>query len=186
MKIYFVRHSAVIEPYQGKYNGHIDIELSTKGKKDASELGKKLLHVKFQKVFCSDLLRAKQTLQMMQIDAPVVYTKALREKSWGRHEGKSFEQITQEGIEYRNFLQWIEALDGEDLHTYMQRVQNYFHQEILTCKAENVLVVTHAGVIKSLITLEKRIDLEEGFSIALSYSDYIVYETLKGFLLSSV
>ncbi|NPA66014.1 MAG: histidine phosphatase family protein [Epsilonproteobacteria bacterium] len=186
MKIYFVRHSEVIEPYQGKYNGHIDIELSIKGKKDAFELEKKLLHVKFQKVFCSDLLRAKQTLQMMQIDAPVVYTKALREKSWGRHEGKSFEQITQEGIVYKNFLQWIEALDGEDMHTYMQRVQDYFHQEILTCKAENVLVVTHAGVIKTLISIEEQIPLEKAFGISLGYSEYLVYDTNKGFLLPTI
>jgi len=37
VKITLVRHSEVIKEYQGKYNGHIDISLSEKGKRDAKK-----------------------------------------------------------------------------------------------------------------------------------------------------
>jgi len=175
MKIYFVRHAEVIEKYQGKYNGHIDIPLSQKGKKDAALLGKKLNKIVFDKVYCSDLLRARETLHAMQIDAPIVYTTALREKFWGESEGKSFEELQALGKKYTTFLDWIKQLGGE-------RIWRFFQEEILTQNAMNILVVTHAGVIKSFIALEKKITLEESFSYSLEYNSFVVYDTDKGFV----
>ncbi len=184
MKIYFVRHSEVIEPYQGCYNGHIDIPLSQKGKEDAKKLAQHLGSIPFEKVFCSDLRRCKETLEaFMPLKAHVVYTPRLREKSWGRHEGKRFEEIEAEGIVYESFSQWINALDGEDVSHYMNRLWEYFQDEILTQKARNILVVTHAGVIKSLIARHEGMGLDETFGIALPYSGYVVYDKKDGFML---
>ena len=182
MIVYFVRHSEVIEPYQGKYNGHIDIELSKKGKEDAKKLAKKLKDINFDMVFCSDLLRTRQTLEAFDLDLEVIYTKNLREKSWGVHEGKSFEEIQKEGITYTTFEKWIEDLDGEKLESYTKRVWDYFKNVILKQDAKNILVITHAGVIKTLISKEKNMSLDETFAISLPYSGYIIYDTQKGFM----
>ncbi len=184
MKLYFVRHSEVIEEYQGKYNGHIDIPLSAKGKEDAKELAKKLSHIRFDKAFCSDLLRARQTIEAFELNCEIIYTSSLREKSWGRHEGKSFDEITAEGIVYENFEQWIAALGGETLEVYRRKLHTYFNDVLLAQKGENILVVTHAGVVKMLVSLLEGLTLEETFSIPLPYSGYLCYESSKkGFLL---
>ena len=184
MRLYFVRHSEVIEAYQGRYNGHIDIPLSSKGREDAKKLAKKLSHIKFDRAFCSDLLRARETIAAFELDCEVVYTDRLREKSWGRHEGMSFEEITKEGIEYKGFEQWIAALDGERLESYAARLQAYFKEVLLGQNGENVLVVTHAGVIKMLISLSEGISLDETFAISLPYGGFIVYDTKQnGFVL---
>lgn len=186
MRIYFVRHAEVIEEYQGRYNGHIDIPLSDKGKADAKELAKKLSYIRFDKAFCSDLLRARQTIEAFDLDCEVVYTDRLREKSWGRHEGMSFDEITKEGLEYRNFEQWIEDLDGEPLQEYAARIWEYFETVLLKEKGENILVVTHAGVIKMLVSLNEKMSLEETFGISLSYGGYLVYEVKeRRFILDS-
>lgn len=176
MQIYFVRHSEVIEEYQGCYNGHIDIPLSKKGRNDAKRLAQELSHITFDKAFCSDLLRARETLEAFELECEIVYTDRLREKSWGRHEGKSFEEITKEGLKYRNFTQWITNLDGESLESYAKRVWEYFHEILLQQEGENILVVTHAGVIKMLISLVENLSLDETFSISLPYSGYICYD----------
>ena len=176
MKITLVRHSEVIKEYQGKYNGHIDISLSLKGVNDAKALATTLKHINFDKVYCSDLVRAKETFNELNIQLEPIYTSRLREKSWGRHEGKSFEEIQAQGIEYKNFQQWISALDGENMQEYIQRVREYFYDTVFKEDAQNILIVTHAGLIKTLLSLTKNISLEEAFAINLPYSSYITLD----------
>jgi len=176
VKITLLRHCEVVEEYRGKYNGHIDIALSEKGKKDAQNLAKEFQNQHFDLIYCSDLLRAKETLQALQLQLPTIYTDTLREKSWGRHEGKSFEEINEEGIEYKDFHQWINALDGEDIESYKRRVENYFSQTICKSDAQNILLVTHSGFIKTLLSITKNISLEEAFTIPLSYGSSIVLD----------
>lgn len=173
-----MRHSEVIHKYQGKYNGHIDIALSDKGKNDAKELAKKLQNIKFDKIYCSDLLRAKQTLTAFNLSLEPICIDKLREKSWGKHEGKSFEEIEAEGLKYENFKQWISVLDGEDIEEYRARIKEYFYETIFKQKVQNILVVTHSGVIKTLLSITKNISLEEAFAIDLPYSSYITLDTI--------
>ena len=180
MKLYLVRHSEVVEKYLGRYNGHIDIPLSEKGRTDAKRLGKKLSHIRFERAFCSDLLRARQTIEAFDLSCDIVYSDRLREKSWGRHEGKNFEEIVEEGVVYRNFEQWIDDLDGEPFERYSTRLQEYFEKVLLKQEARNVLVVTHAGVIKTLLALYGNVSVEKAFCISIPYGECIVYETKRG------
>ena len=176
MTLTLVRHGEVIEPYQGKYNGHIDIGLSKNGTKQAKKVAKQLSSIKFDKIYCSDLRRAKETLSTFKYAQEVIYTPRLREKSWGRHEGKSFEEIEADGLKYENFLQWVNALDGENMQEYIESIDNYFKETIFKQNAQNILIVTHAGVIKTLLHLTRNISLEEAFSTPLPYSSYIKLE----------
>ncbi|SFV74549.1 Alpha-ribazole-5'-phosphate phosphatase [hydrothermal vent metagenome] len=177
MKITLIRHTQVIEKYQNKYNGHIDIPLSKEGILQAKEIAFQLQNEHFDKVYCSDLLRTRQTLEPFQNITDITFTKELREKSWGKHEGKSFEEITQEGIEYHNFLQWINALDGEDIKSFQKRIQNYFFHTIFQQKGKkNILVITHSGVIKTLLGIINNLSLEEAFSLQLDYGGITVID----------
>ena len=173
MTLYLVRHSEVITPYQNCYNGHNNIPLSQKGMQDAATLKEKLKDVEFGAIFCSDLLRTRQTLKQLSPRAKVTLSTKLREKSWGKHEGMSFEQIEASGIKYENFIQWVNALDGETIDAFESRVMEYFHQTIFKTHAENVLVVTHSGVIKIVLKNIKKLSLDEAFSISLPYSEIV-------------
>lgn len=96
MKITLVRHCEVDEKYLGCYNGHIDISLSDKGYIQAKDLAQKLKDENFDAVYCSDLLRAKESLKYFKNLNNAVYTDQLREKSWGEDEGKTYDQICKE------------------------------------------------------------------------------------------
>lgn len=177
MKITFVRHTEVEEKYIGKYNGHIDITLSNNGKKQAKELANRFKDEKFDKVYCSDLLRAKETLEAFNLNVEPIYTKKLREKSWGSDEGKSYDEICKEkNIEYKNFEQWISALDGESIIDYQKRVKSYFVDVLKKDNAKNILVVTHSGFIKILISIIDGCILEDAFNVNLGYGGVMVYE----------
>ncbi len=179
MLITLVRHAEVDEAYHQRYNGHIDIPLSKKGEQEAQQLAKHLKKEHFDAVFCSDLKRCKQTLDAFTLkDLSPVYTQALREKSWGRHEGKSFDEIIKmESFRYENFEQWINALDGEEYCLYIKRVESFFKEFLPSSSAGNILVMTHAGVIRVLIHLLSKITLEEAFSKPFAYANYITLDT---------
>ena len=177
MNLTLVRHGEVIKEYQGKYNGHLDIALSDKGKEQAKELAKTLQISQFDMFYCSSLLRARETIAAF--DAKPIFSDRLREKSWGRHEGKGFSEIEAEGIKYKNFEQWINALDGEDMHKYIADLREYFYETILKQDAQNILIVTHAGVIKTLLHITQNISLEEAFAKELPYASFITLDTTK-------
>ncbi|MBA3026127.1 MAG: histidine phosphatase family protein [Sulfurimonas sp.] len=178
MKITLLRHAQVQDDFLGKYNGHNEIGLSKKGDEQALALADKYLNAGFDTVFCSDLLRAKETLAPFELQCKPIFSSALREKSWGRHEGKSFEQINAEGIEYLNFDYWVDALDGERVEDFRRRVENYFFKTIFKQDAQNILVVTHSGVIKMLLSLVQNITLEEAFATELPYASCVILDKI--------
>jgi len=180
MLITLVRHAEVDEAYHKRYNGHIDISLSLMGKVESQALAKHFKDHSFNAVFCSDLKRCKETLEPFNLgELRPVYTQALREKSWGKHEGKSFDEIVaMEDFIYEDFEQWINALDGEDYSAYITRIESFFKEFLPASSSGNILVMTHAGVIRVLIHLLNNITLEEAFSKPFAYANYITLDTL--------
>lgn len=181
MKMTLVRHGEVEHAYLKCYNGHNNIALSKQGVKEATAVAERLQEYTYDALFYSDLKRTTQTAQLINHTLNITNTfatKALREKSWGRHEGLSFNEIIdQEPFHYENFSQWIHALDGENYEDYIQRIHAYFTQEIILTPYNNVLVVTHAGVIRVLMHLLQNISLEEAFSIHFPYHASITLDT---------
>ena len=176
MKITLVRHGEVDEDFIGCYNRHNNIGLSNKGQIQAKALSKKINSSEFDAVFCSDLFRAKETIKYLHVK-DIIYTNRLREKSWGKHEGLSFDEIIALGeIEYIDFLQWINALDGEPYEEYVKRVHIFFLEFLPSLKKKNILLVTHAGVIRVLMSIVKKISLEEAFCINIPNSSLTVLE----------
>jgi broad specificity phosphatase PhoE len=177
VKITLVRHGEVDEKYHGCYNGHNDIGVSKNGELQAQELAKKLDALKFDAVWCSDLRRAKETLKHSLHVKEAIFTDRLREKSWGKHEGLKFDEIiAHKEIEYREFLQWINALDGEPYKDYVRRIEEFFLEFLPSLQKENILVVTHAGVIRVLISIIKNIPLEEAFGIKVEHVSLTLLE----------
>lgn len=191
MMITLVRHGEVETAYRHCYNGHNDIRLSPKGREQAKTLARRLEDHPFDAVYCSDLKRCRETLSPIIQNSKltkgntlgckiqnVYYTPKLREKSWGRHEGMSFDAIAeQEGLEYEDFLQWVRALDGEPYDDYIDRIDTFFTRDLPQTPYNNVLVVTHAGVIRVLMHLLQGISLEAAFSVDFPYSAYTALNT---------
>jgi alpha-ribazole phosphatase/probable phosphoglycerate mutase len=178
MKITLVRHGEVDGAYHKCYNGHIDIPLSKQGEEEAKALALHFKDRSFDAIFCSDLKRCRQTLEAFELQVRPVYTSALREKSWGRHEGKSFDEIiSNEDFVYENFEQWINALDGEEYAEYIKRIENFFKGFLLANPYKEVLVMTHAGVIRVLMHVLQDISLEEAFSKSFAYANHICLDT---------
>ena len=175
MKLTLIRHCEVEEKYLGCYNGHIDISLSDKGYIQAKELAEKLKDENYDAVYCSDLLRAKESLKYFKNLNNTVYTDQLREKSWGDDEGKTYDQICKEkSITYESFEQLVNELGGESTKDFTSRVDQFFFKYLKNQRYKNVAIMTHSGVIKTFYSLYNCTSLEEAFSQKV---DYAFYET---------
>jgi broad specificity phosphatase PhoE len=169
MNLYLVRHAILCKENQNRYNGHNDISLCDEGREMAKRLAAELDEMEFDAVFCSDLTRAKETLAPSKHAKNAIYTPALREKSWGKHEGMSFDEIVASGLEYGDFRSWIDSLDGESVLELRERVTRFL--EALT--HNNILVVTHAGVIATLLSIVNNITIQEAFSEKIEHCKII-------------
>ena len=174
MLVTLLRHAEIPSQYQGTYIGHLDVSLSSVGTTSAKKLATLLENQDFDTVFCSDLKRAKESLAFSKYASNALYTPLLREKSWGRHEGLSFNAIiTLENTTYTDFRTWLDILDGENYTHFINRVKMFFLHFLVQSNSKNILVLTHAGVIRVLIMLVENISLEEAFSINIPYANSI-------------
>ena len=118
----------------------------------------------FSAVYCSDMLRARKTVEIALKDTPhqhipILETELLREKFMSHWEGKSFEEIREIEEDFHHtwnskdeFLSF-KCDPKAECHTevyarLMNFVQNQvFHKNV----GETVLFSTHAGVIGTIL-----------------------------------
>jgi len=187
MLITLIRHAEVQKNYQGRYIGHTDVELSSDGLKDASKFSNYFIqnnqYTNFDAIYCSDLTRCKQTLapfmEILNTDISPCYTDIIREKSWGRHEALDYNEICQqENTSYQNFEQWLTILDGENNLSFIQRIKDFI-EKLIKSEHNNVLIMTHGGVIHTFIYLLTKLTYEQSFYIKIPYASFVVLNLNK-------
>ena len=92
MKIYLIRHGETQYNVDGRLQGWTNSVLTEKGRDDAREFGKSIKDEKFDAIFSSDLIRAKDTADIIigenNYKAPHYIKEGLREWNFGSLEGE--------------------------------------------------------------------------------------------------
>lgn len=156
VRMILVRHGETEYNRKGIIMGWKPIPLSQKGKEQAHQLGCWLqkYHPHVRHVFCSDLLRAQQTAEIiiscLSKTIPVTLLESLRERKWGDFEGKPLREVRPEG----RSIHAIDPPNGETNEVFHERCLNALHF-IETAQKWNdedeVLVVAHGGTIRHLL-----------------------------------
>lgn len=155
--IYLARHGETEWNEKKLIQGHTDIPLNTKGKKQAMILGEKLKNIKFDAVFSSDLIRAKRTAEIIILEKKlaVQMTKTLRERYFGKFEGQSFG-----GEKNKNIRELINKLQStpqsvkneiENDEAIIGRLFTFLREIAVAYQGKTVLMVTHGGPIRTLL-----------------------------------
>lgn len=140
--IYIVRHGQTDWNLEGRYQGHKDIELNSKGILQAEKIKVKLKDKNFSKVFSSPLKRAYQTAQIISHD-DIIIDDRLIERCNGELEGKLKTEITKE-IDFND--PFNNEMGIESIINFRKRIKDFLDYITTNYKGQNVLVVTHAGV----------------------------------------
>lgn len=174
-KIFLLRHGE-IEPYERKtFIGQSDIPLSQVGIDQA-----KAWHGYFQnkvpdKIFCSDLKRCVLTAKIIAglFTERICVKKDLREISLGQWEKVAVEDIQnnfpdQWELRGKN-LKGFRPPEGESFSDLSKRVLPTFYA-LCEHSPGDILIVTHAGVIRVILTDILKIDLNDIFRIPQEYA----------------
>jgi broad specificity phosphatase PhoE len=155
-KLLLIRHARPEGAPTGGFLGQTDLPISSAGMDQARELSRLVRAAKPQACYCSPLLRARQTADILLkgLSLPVQIHDDLREIDFGHWECKTFEQVAAENA--REIEQWA-AFDhrftfpgGESLGGFLARVRR-MAKRFCEDPADVVLGVTHGGMIRSMI-----------------------------------
>jgi alpha-ribazole phosphatase len=156
-EILFIRHAET--DMAGTFCGHSDPELNARGRVQLAELVNKLRMEDIGVVYSSDLRRAHSTgmavAEALNIDCHIHC--ALREINFGQWEGLTWIEIEQRDKAYAH--RWVTeypdlpAPDGENFRDFEQRVLDEvkFISRETESKGRNIAVITHAGVLRTVL-----------------------------------
>lgn len=153
MRIFFIRHGKDDGNYRG---GWSDMPLVDEGKvqvkKLAEFLEEKKDEYKIEKIISSDLLRTKQTTEIIneKLKVPVEYTDRLREMNNGKIAGMLNTDVEKlyPGL-YYNTLRIDERYPGGEspIEFYNRIIRDFENIVDENKECKNIMIVTHSGVI---------------------------------------
>lgn len=157
MRLWLVRHGETEANVAGLYSGHAPTPLTERGIAQAQTLGTLLRNVPVDNVLCSELERARHTTQLILGDreVPVRNMPELNEMFFGDWEMRHHRDLAREDAE--NYAVWCNdwqnatPTNGEGFQAFSQRVERFIAHlaDYKTC--QNLLVVSHQGVLSVLI-----------------------------------
>ena len=169
MRIYLTRHGETIWNKESRLQGWKDSDLTTIGEKNATALGHRLKEIDINKIYTSSSVRAVHTANLIRgsRDIPIQKVEELKEIYFGLWEGRTKESIVAEyKSEYHHFWNSPHLYnpfyhEGESLQELQTRALSALHMIIELHKSGSVLIVTHAVVIRVLLSYILSLSFEE-------------------------
>jgi broad specificity phosphatase PhoE len=159
--------------------------LTELGIKQAKELAKKLKDIHFDAAFSSNLLRAKQTLEILIVgrNIPFESINTIHERKQGNEywklskpERKKLEEAVQYLEEEEKFFHKVTP-DSESAEEAVNRFQAFLDTVVLLYKGKQILVVNHGGLMRFLLMKIGWAKFDELPSGSIENTGYYVLET---------
>ncbi len=156
---YIARHGQAEFNLKGIIGGTLEPNLLTvKGEDQAKLLAEKYQNIKFDKIYSSDLVRAKKTAEIIASakNLPVQINELLRERNWGTLQGKTFTDAQSEyakAFEEERMVEGEKALDFryiedmESLRSAVLRFDKFIKNTVKTELGKTLLIVSHFDIM---------------------------------------
>ena len=143
--------------------GQEDSPLTREGEDRARDWGRLLSGFQWDRILSSDTGRAVKTASLVNLSlaVPVDNDPRLREQDWGKWTGKTMTQIEEEEPEYLEeqlAMVWeFTPPGGENRLSVLERSLRALKEAHSKYTGETILIVTHEGLIKCIISHLKEI-----------------------------
>lgn len=168
MNIYLIRHGRQSSPLC-----NVNVDLAEEGKKQAHLLGKRLKSYNIDALYSSNLIRAVETAGILNeyLKLDHIIREEIREISFGFLEGKSNDEIEKEFGDFKQkqllLQEDIPYPGGECGREVFDRAMETVG-EIIHSDKSNVVVVTHGGVIRALVSGLLGLDMSKKLLLGIS------------------
>ncbi len=146
MKLYLVRHTRVDVP-SGICYGQTDVPLAESFEAESASVRSKLSGIAFEAVFCSPLSRCVKLGTLLNY--PLQLDDRLKELNFGEWENQPWDTVFESETGKKWFADYLnEACPaGESYRDMLCRIRGFIGD--LPDTGGNILVITHAGVIRA-------------------------------------
>jgi len=187
LEIIFVRHGESEMNKKELYCGWTDSSLTDKGLEQAEAVSEKLANEKIDLIISSDLDRCFTTAEVINRFhlKEIIKDTRLKELNFGDWEGLCYNEICRDfpieskkwEEDYINF----KMPKGESLYEMHQRVNKAFNRIISEYDKGKILIVTHSGVIRSILSQHICGSIEGAWKFKINNCGITRLQILDGF-----
>ena len=172
--LYIMRHGKTDWNVKRKLQGRIDIPLNEEGRRMAKEAGKEYRNIHFDICYCSPLIRAKETAEIVLKgrNIPIIIDERLKEMGFGIYEGieNSFDIPDcpiNELFHHPESYQVVEG--GESLEELYARTGAFLKEivEPVLDQGKDILIVGHGAMNSCIVCQVKDIPVEKFWSTGI-------------------
>lgn len=162
MSIYLIRHTTPLID-KGVCYGQTDIDVTETFQQEASTI-KELVPGMVQQVYCSPLLRCRKLVEYLYPAEQVIFEKSLQEVHCGEWEMQRWDDIPRDLIDpWMNDFVNVSFPGGESYVQLYERVIQCFENMVKSPRP--VAIITHAGVIRSILSHITNTPLKNSFGV---------------------
>ncbi|MEM5812715.1 MAG: histidine phosphatase family protein [Candidatus Aenigmatarchaeota archaeon] len=191
MKLILVRHGETEWNIKHLVQGGADVPLNRKGREQAKKVSLLLKKEPIDVIYCSPSKRTRQTAaEILKFHrVPVFYSSLIKERSFGKMEGMHRDEYRKirESSGVPAYL--YRPPGGENYADVQKRVKRFLSLIKRKHKKHTVVVVSHGGVIRTIVTTLEKKPLERVYDIEYHNASVSVIEldgkTLKIHYLNS-
>jgi 2,3-bisphosphoglycerate-dependent phosphoglycerate mutase len=185
--VFLVRHGqAAVPDQEGRYFSKTPVPLTQAGERQAAQAGELLRKAGAEIIWASDLLRARQTAEIISsiVGAPVTYDPGLREVDSGHLDGFRLEELERE---HPTFLPWVASgfrqgfaeasgylkartafPGGESVFNAATRAIPVFQRISASSLGRCAAVISHAWVTSAILCHVLRIPVDHYYQFGLA------------------
>ncbi len=170
--IYFVRHGETVLTPTRKFSGtgSLDPELMQEGLDQAELVAEEAVKLGADVLIASPLKRTKQTAEAISrtTGLDIIFDQSWYELSFGDWDGKSIEEVKAEDPDA--YQAWLNSTayapgGGESYDEASVRIEEALEKLVAEYPGKKIIVVTHNGVIKTVIKLAMGAPAEAVFHV---------------------
>lgn len=184
---YIIRHGQTEWNLKKIIQGHKDSPLTKTGINVAQQHAKELRDIQFDAIFSSDSLRTKQTADIIALkrNMAVKTTQLLRERSFGKYEGKSLDIFSNELKELVEKFQKLSDKEKKK-HKYptmesdeqtVGRFITFLREIAVAYPGKNVLAISHSVMISALLIHLGYVKYHENPTYLFPHDSYLILES---------
>jgi len=186
-KLILVRHALTTDNQNNRLSGHIDSVVSESGKKQIDKLTTYLEKIEIDKIYTTTSSRTKDTVKQIAKlkKIEIIEKQALKEISFGDFEGITFDEIKSNYP--KQFQDMIDKEyeykypNGESLIDSYNRVANEISKIIFDNKDKTILICSHGGTIRNIITYLISNSYEYHWNFKIDNASITILEVENGF-----
>jgi probable phosphoglycerate mutase len=161
-RLYIFRHGETDWNLQHRIQGHTDVSLNLRGRRQARDLAERLESHPIEALLTSDLTRARQTAEIVagRLRVPLFVDARLREACLGEAEGMTVSEVIAHFGEdaWRTWCSnrpgdWhFRFPNGEQKQQTLARARAGLEEFLTGASFQHIAICTHGGVIRTLVS----------------------------------